>query len=85
MTWRGSQEMLPDDSPGGRSTRKDTTRWCLGHEGREHDWQVVDYWELRFHERFIPRGSLAYAWLIEYCIVCQKQGKHIGDLTYDHP
>ncbi len=86
MSWRGSQEMPLDDSPEGpRLNRKDTKRWCKGVVGREHDWQVVDYWTLCGWVATMLRAGRAQrsAWLIEWCTVCQKQGKHLGDLALD--
>lgn len=74
MTWRGSQEMLLDDSPEGpRLNSKDTKRWCKGVVGREHDWQVVDYWELTQGRPFMPRGT-RIAWLMDYCTTCGRHG-----------
>lgn len=74
---------LPEGATATIRTKHDTKRWCRGQRGHEHDWQVVDLYELDGHhntmrtmhewhrEAYIPEC----AYLIDFCSKCGKQGK----------
>lgn len=48
--------------------KKDTRRWCLGHEGREHEWWYVD--ADRWHWGNRPQN------VVESMKVCKNCKKH---------
>ena len=76
---------LSDEDRVGYQAPKDRHRWCKGRVGRDHEWAVVDEWELSGFITMIrtlnPDYERQSIRLVDYCTRCGRHGQSQGTIV----